>query len=312
MRSRGLSMIHPYASRKYVEALAGDKSEVVDLPDLGTHVLLRPIKGTGYIDAMGPYPCTPFNTEGGVEKSFEPLRALGTVSLTLVSDALERKSEEECSAFDFVRPYKKHYLSEGEIDESSFSAHHRRDIRRAQRFSETREISLDDYFSEWIAMYEGLAERHDFSAFHRFDRNYFEALSDLAGLITIGVFIAEELVSCHLWIRSELGSYSHLAASSERGYDIGAAYAAYAYSLNLLNSSGPVDLGGVADTNAGGGDGLDKFKAGFSNSQAINYICGAILRPNVYRQLSSNRMTSNDRYFPLYRGPEKGEISTLK
>ena len=296
-------MTHPYASRQYIDALATNGMEAVELSGLGTHALLRPIPNSEYVDAMGPYPITPILVRDNGGDLFEELRDSDVVSATFVLDPLQHHEDLDLEIFNYVRPYKTHYLFDGSVDEGSFSKHHQRDIRRAQRSTDTREILLGDYLGQWLELYSALEERHAISALQRFGRSYFEALSKMPELVTVGVFSQDVLVSCHLWITSAAGSYSHLAASSAEGYASGAAYAAYAFSLDRLSGLGPIDLGGVADSTAGGSDGLAKFKQGFSNGETTNMICGKVLRPEVYDALCGAADRSDSNYFPFYRRP---------
>jgi lipid II:glycine glycyltransferase (peptidoglycan interpeptide bridge formation enzyme) len=122
------------------------------------------------------------------------------------------------------------------------------------------------------------------------------------GLVTVGAFVGEDLVSAHLWLRHEHRIYSHLAASNESGYAIGAAYAVHDHALRFFSAHGGriVDLGGTGGTRDAR-DGLESFKRGFSNRSVQNWLCGKIIDAQAYNALC-RQLGRTDDFFPAYRG----------
>jgi len=51
-------------------------------------------------------------------------------------------------------------------------------------------------------------------------------------------------------------------------------------------------------------DGDATFKAGWSNGARPVYLCGRVLQPAVYEELSRQSGAGDTRYFPVYRHAE--------
>jgi hypothetical protein len=115
-----------------------------------------------------------------------------------------------------------------------------------------------------------------------------------------------ELLGAHLWYQQENVVYSHLAASTEQGYELNCSYAIYSAMIEYFRSKVQwVDLGAGAGTTARQ-DGLSRFKAGWSNSTRPAYFCGRILNPERYDALTRELSPNATNYFPAYRS---GELS---
>lgn len=299
-------MTHPYASEAYASALAGS-SEYARLNHLKTCTMLRPIPDTSFVDAVGPYPLTPLSCPPSNVDAFSELQNSGAVSVTFVTDALQPDTDWFSEYFDFARPYKLHYLVDRRIDTPSFSSHHRYEVKQALTRCQIKTIDLADYLDEWIDLYDVLVRRHELTGTHAFSRAYFEQLAQFPELITIGAFVEDTLVSCHLWLVSGQSAYSHLAASNEAGYDSGAAYAIYDHAVSTLNACDVIDLGGGAGISNSSDDGLARFKRGFSNAENKNWICGMVLNRDLYEQLCAETDSDPDSkaFFPAYRSPER-------
>ena len=64
-----------------------------------------------------------------------------------------------------------------------------------------------------------------------------------------------------------------------------------------------VDFGGGAGT-VDADDGLTRFKRGWSNATRTAHLCGRILQPDTYEELSADGGAPSD-WFPAYR---RGQI----
>jgi hypothetical protein len=154
----------------------------------------------------------------------------------------------------------------------------------------------------WCTLYSELVAHRRIRGLQVFSRRHFEALAEMPALVTVGSFVGEDLVSAHLWLRHEHRAYSHLAASSEAGYAIGAAYAVHDHALRHLAEDGVriVDLGGTGGIRDAQ-DGLESFKRGFATHSERNWLCGKILDRRAYDALC-DRFGSAEAFFPAYRG----------
>ena len=171
-------MTHPYASLAYARAFGADY-EPIYLPEMDLHILKRPIAGTSYFDAMGPYPLSPVTSVDRARDDFAILVAHQIVSLVLVIDPVRAPTPLAMSkVFDKVTPFKDHFIREPCLDRP-YSDHHRAKVRRAYRACETRIVRLADYLDDWSSLYEALSLKHQISGIQAFDRQYFDSLAKL-------------------------------------------------------------------------------------------------------------------------------------
>jgi len=295
--------VHPYATRQYAATLSHiGRPLYVDAWD--THVIVRSWQA-GVEDAMGTYPLACLAEDSNLAAGLDALRSAGLLTVTLVVDGLAGPALVDLrKAFGHIRPFKTHFVVDPAIAPYAPSSHHQYEIRRAlRRGVEVREHALRDIIDDWTALYENLIERHAIAGVQRFSRASFEALAACDGVCALAAWLDGDLVSCHLWVRHGQRVWSHLAASSEAGYAAGAAYAIYDGSIRRFEGE-LVSLGGSAGL-AADGDGLARFKAGFSNRTIEAHVVGEVLDPGRYEIVCAQRGgASAGDYFPLYRSPQ--------
>lgn len=292
--------LHPYASAPYAGAFG---LEPVWLPRVKTHVLLRAIPGTSRVDAMGCYPVCVLDGLADVEEDFALLASRGAVSLVLVTDCLTQPPEPELLAhFDLCRPYKVHHVFDARLPEADYSKHHRDRIRRALKSCETRVVNLGEHLDAWMTCYGTLVSKKGITGVQDFQTEYFDHLARAPGFFTIGAFVDGQLASGHIWARHGGLAYAHLAASSPVGYKLRCAFPIYDHAIRLMRDECVIDFGGGAGVESDGQDGLSAFKRGFANSSRQNFLCGKILDPVAYQNLSGDAAGA---YFPAYRAPKR-------
>lgn len=291
-------MTHPYSTAQYAATLS-HVGRPFDVPEWGTHAIIRPIHGGGE-DVIGTYPITVFKEDADVAGGLVRLKDAGFVSVTLVCDDFHRP--DHLQGFDVVREFKSHFLHRGPGHSfaGGYCPHqeHRRKIRRAKRDVVCREIDLKTHLNEWIALYDTLVRRHILTGVHAFPRESFKSLAEIPGIVAIGGFVKDEMVCCNLWAVHDGRAHSHLVASNENGYELRAAYAVTDFAIRHFADCDVINLGG----SAGSGDkedGLAQFKRGFSNETAPAWLCGAIMNREAYDLLSAGQ--ESNEYFPQYR-----------
>jgi hypothetical protein len=277
------------------------------LPHCGGWVLERAIDGHSDRDAVG---CYPLFCCGNWENLVSDLEDLGRdlVSVTLVADpfgAYDPGLLRRC--FDVVVPFKEHYA----VDCSqpmgvSISRNHQYQTRRALKEVHVEKCADPSAFlEEWIALYRTLIRRHALKGIHAFSRQVFAAQLALPGL-TVWRAVHEGCTVGALLVYEQAGiAYAHLAASSETGYRLGAAYALFWCAIE--HSLGKVrwfSLGARAGLADGATTGLDFFKKGWATGTRTTYLCGRILNPERYAALVQSRGISATKYFPAYRQGE--------
>ena len=275
----------------------------VAVPEWGSHVIARPIAGGGS-DIIGCYPLSILREDADLAGGLARLRNEGFISVTLILDDFHRPPINALEGtFDFVRPFKSHFVHRGPLANYKPGKDHRYKINRAGRSVVARPVALAEHIDSWIALYDGLTDRHSLSGMHVFPRRGYEMLAQLPGVHTIGGFVGDGMVSCHIWVMHEGKVHSHLTASSTLGYENRAAYAVSDASVKYFAEAELINFGGGAGLGNDPGDGLMQFKRGFSNDQTQSYLCGAVLDRAAYRALSGREDVVANEYFPTYRNP---------
>lgn len=278
------------------------------LPKCGGHVLVRRVPDALYRDAMGPYPlfvCRDWS------RLPEDLEAIGQdlVSLALITDPFGDYDEDLLHrCFDVVLTFKEHFVTDLEVPRDSIvSKHHRYYARKALeevRVEECEEPSR--FLDEWTALYENLAKRYGLRGIQAFSMESFAEQLGIPGMVMFRAVAGGETVGMHLWYVSGEIAYSHLAASSERGYGLMAAYALHWFAIErFAGRLAWLDLGAGAGIGEGS-DGLNRFKKGWSTGARTAYFCGRIFNPEKYAELSRESDAADTDYFPAYRAGEFG------
>lgn len=294
-------MTHPYATLAYVQSLSLEGQPFV-VPEWGTAVLSRPTD-LELADVAGSYPMTVLAPDADLEGGLHRLRGSGFVSVVLVLDDYHRPSTAALGdAFDLVRPFKTHYVVDRAAGDATPSRHHRYEIKKALSSVRVEAFSLRDHFEQWLGLYENLTVRHSLSGTHDFPRSHHELLSVMPGVTAIGAFVDGVLLAAHIWIEDDGRVHSHLAASSEKGYALGAAYAVNDASIRLFPDARIINFGGGAGYEDDSSNGLARFKMGFANATSRSYVCGKILDAGKYAQLSATKDSASN-FFPAYRAP---------
>jgi hypothetical protein len=298
-------MTHPYSTVDFGESLR-HIGEPIYIPEWGTTVLRRKYDVVHH-DAIGTYPITVFKPDCDLAGGLDRLARLGLVSVVLViENALRPELADLLRVFDFVRPFKLHYLYDRAVSPARYSKHHRYEIRRAAGAVSVERFDLAERLDEWNNLFENLVARQGLAnTMHAFPHRHHEILARLPGTVAVGGFAHGRLVSGHVWICHAGHAMSHLAASSEEGYALRAAYAVNDASVNLLTDCHTLNLGGGAGNghaHDGVASGLMRFKRGFANTTASSYLCAKVLIAGAYAELTRQAGASiNAVYFPAYR-----------
>jgi hypothetical protein len=292
-------MTHPYATTAYAGSL-GHVGRPMSVPAWGGQVLVRSVAGESAEDAIGPYPLMLIDPAAALAEGMEQLHSAGMVSVVgVLDDQLRPPLERLAETFDFVRPFKTHYLYDRSLGPLAYGKHHRYEVRRAHARVDVRPISLGEHAQAWRGLYTQLEARHGVGGVHAFPAEHHETLNVLPGLRAFAAFVDERMVSAHLFVAHDGYAVSHLAASAPEGYETGAAYAVNDLAIADLVDCEVINFGGGAGFADNPADGLVRFKAGFSNRTAPSYLCGKVLDPKTYASLSDGY---GDRFFPAYRG----------
>jgi len=227
--------------------------------------------------------------------------------VALVTDPFGEYTPEQLSSwFDRVLAFKEHFV----VDFSSplqISKHHSYYARKAARDVRIEAGAPPENFAaQWAVLYESLVQRHGLKGIKAFSRTAFEVQFAIPGMTAFRALENDTVVGAHLWYEQGGVAYSHLAAATERGYELNCSYAIYAAVLEYFRPKVRwVNFGAGAGT-ATRQDGLSWFKAGWSNRARTAYFCGRILNQERYDALVKRSHKEGATYFPAYRAGELG------
>jgi hypothetical protein len=273
-------------------------------------ILERSIRGFSALDALGCYPLFACRDWSGLEADLNDIKN-ELVSLSLVTDpfgAYDRAHLERCFK-DVVVPFKEHFVADLSRPLSELiSKHHRYYARKAcDSVRVERCAEPASFLDEWTGLYANLSERHSLSGIKAFSKNAFAKQMRIPGLVMLRATHEGTAVGAHLWFVQADVAYSHLAAVSERGYELMASYALYQFAMESF--AGEVrwlNFGAGAGVGSGATDGLTRFKRGWASETRTAYFCGRIFDRQRYAEILAARQLPDTNYFPAYRQGEFG------
>jgi len=292
-----------YRSPEYAQSLS-EFGTPIELSNSGGWLLERRVPVSQERDAMGCYPIFAARDWRGLAKDFACIDHR-LISIALVTDPFGDYTVDQLRLFfDRVMPFKEHFVADLSKP-LNISKHHMYYSKKA-----ASEITVElgppppNFCAEWTRLYEGLVRRKKLSGIKAFSRAAFELQLKVPGMTVIRAIENGALVGAHLWYEQEEVAYSHLAAASERGYQLNCSYAIYAAALEYFRPRVKrIDFGGGAGAGVRD-DGLTWFKRGWANSLQTVYFCGKILNLESYNALSKASGHESSTYFPAYRTGE--------
>ena len=219
MRRTGNILLTGYRHPMYAASLA-EFGEPRKLPRSGGWLLERTVPQYPDRDAMGSYPIFAASDWSGLSKDLGEIGP-GLVSVALVADPFGEYLPHELSSwFDRVVAFKEHYV----VDFSKpllISKHHRYYSRRAAA-DVTVDVGppVDGFAAQWSELYDSLVRRHQLKGIKAFSRASFEVQMKVPGMVVFRAMKNGELLGAHLWYQQQNVVYSHLAASTEQGYEV--------------------------------------------------------------------------------------------
>lgn len=292
-----------YAEEAYVASLA-EFGVPLRLGRSGGRVLGRPIPATRHRDLVGPYPL--FGCRDWMALA-DDVAAIGTefVSVVLVADPLGGADPATLrTAFPHHLTVFKWHAVRDFAAPFALPPHHRRRLRRAQQSVEV-EVCAEplEHLDGWMGLYTHLTARHAVTGMSTFSREAFRQQLAMPDMTAVRAVRGGVTVGMALWLRAADDAYYHLGASSPAGYEVSASYAVFAAGLEHLRQQGVrrVDLGGAAGVTSRE-DGLSQFKRGWANDELPAYLCGRVLEPRAYAELSAAAGPVSG-WFPAYRAP---------
>jgi len=210
----------------------------VELPQCGGWLLERRIPNSDLYDAMGCYPlfcCTDWTSLGSDIEQLK--RRYVTVSL-VVDPFAPITAANLAKDFQLVRPFKKHFVIDiSESTDRYIDRHHRYYAKRALKQIQVR--SVDDpktCLDDWVRLYQILIDRHHLQGIKAFSKTAFAIQFEVPGLVVFRASRNGRTIGMHLWYLQSDVAYSHLGASDQEGYSLGAAYALYWSAIQVFRA----------------------------------------------------------------------------
>jgi hypothetical protein len=277
-----------------------------ELRRCGGWILERPIIGTPYTDAMGPYPLFSCQEWSQLHADLDEVDS-NLVSIAMVVDPLAGCSLEylrRCFK-DIVIPFKHHFIVDLSQPLAKFvRRRHARYARRAlERLSIEKIEEPDRMLDDWMYLYTYLIKIKDIKGIQAFSRASFSRQFSVPGLVMFRASHNEKTLGMTLWYVQKDMVYGHLTAFDPAGYDLHASHGLFWTSLEYFKAQGMrlLDLGGSAGLSEHGDDGLSTFKRGWSTGTVTAYFCGRILDRDKYAQIVEAQGVVHADFFPAYR-----------
>jgi hypothetical protein len=297
-----------YRSRAYAEAL-GMAEGIIELPASGGQLLTRRLQGRNLTDACGAYPVFSCATPSRLG---EDIGGLGDdlVSVTLVADPLTPwDTAALAELFPVMRALADHYVIDLGQPGHRPSSHHRRKLRQAAGHNTEIRIEADPLAlaPQWTNLYAVLIGQVGITGLRRFSPEIFRRMLAVPGTVLFTAWDGGTLLGADWYFEDGDRIYAHLSAYAESGYARAVSYPMMDAALRHFAARGArvLDLGGVPLVE-GGGRGLAQFKQGWSTRTLPCRLCGRVLNPARYAELTAAASPLSAEYFPRYRHGEFG------
>lgn len=298
-------MVSGYLHQAYAASLAEFGAPRL-LPLCGAWILERQIPNSSHLDAMGCYPL--FVCQDWSRLS-DDLNNIGSslVSLSVVTDPFgeyDLNYLHECFP-EVAVPFKQHFVVDLSRSPNTFvHAHHQRNVRSALRGMRVENCGTPgDFLEDWTTLYATLVARHDVRGITAFSKESFAKQLTVPGLAAFRAVRDNTTIGMLLWYRQGNRAYYHLGAYSPIGYELGASFALFNYSLDYFAQLGLewLGLGAGAGAEPDRESGLTRFKKGWSTGTRTAYFCGRVFDAAKYRDIVLARRAPGTDYFPAYR-----------
>lgn len=281
------------------------------LPRSQGWILEREVRDTPFRDAMGCYPLLVCRYWDELPADLDQIKD-GLVCLSAVTDPFgdyDEASLRQCFP-DVMIPFKEHFVVDLSSSLDTFvHPHHRRNARKALHEIAVNECPNPiDFLEDWMGLYGTLIQRHKIKGIAAFSRESFSRQLKVPGIVVFRAVHDNQTAGMLLWYAQGNRAYYHLGAFHQVGYNLGASFALFNYSLDYFGRHGFdwLDLGAGAGTEPGAESGLTRFKQGWSTGVRMAYFCGRIFDRRKYDEIVRAKNVSQTNYFPAYRVGEFG------
>lgn len=300
-----LTVMSGYLHPDYAESLSEHGTPRL-LAQSGGWILERHIPNSRHFDAMGCYPLFACQDWSQLQADLKTVED-HLVSIALVTDPFGEYDPgylQDCFP-DVSVPFKEHFVVDlSRAPDTFVHSHHRRNVHKALRKLRVMEsVNPIDSLQEWTDLYATLVARHNIRGIAAFSKEAFAKQLRVPGIVAFAALHNDVTVGMLLWYGQEDRAYYHLGAYSPRGYELGASFALFDYSIRYFAEQGVawLNLGSGAGVDGSEDQGLSLFKQRWSTGVRTAYFCGRILNPDRYREICESSGLLPTQYFPAYR-----------
>jgi len=269
-------------------------------------VLKRQLGEDGGYDLISPYPSFAETDFAKINFDLASLMAEKKfVALTLRTDALSEAEVLSTKAhWDWFKTFKTHHITDLSIDWRTSAARNalRYEKRARQTFQYEVSSTPSDYAKELHHLNQTILQRTTGSIQSQIELETLKRQLGLLGAVLIKATYDSGLQALGLFMQSDNKAYAYLLGCTNDAREDYVLYGLYGFALDLFsNRVRYVDFG------AGPGmrDNIDhpvaKFKRLWTNKMAKSYICGKIIRDDIYRQLTKTSPVDHPDFFPGYK-----------
>ena len=139
---------------------------------------------------------------------------------------------------------------------------------------------LDD----WIELYDVLINRHQIHGIASFSKQSFVEQIQVPGIVVFRAMADGTTVGMLLWFVMGNIAYYHLGAYSDKGYELNASFALFAFAIDYFADMGLcwLNLGSGTGTHVTNDDGLSRFKkVGLTVLESLIYVVVCLTIQNI-------------------------------
>ena len=294
-----------YGAEAFVRSFEAH-GEVVELPNSGLSLIRRPIEG-GYYDLTGVYPFSMCPKWSELPKDLPHIKELDAVSIVLITDPFcEVDARNALENWAHCSRYKNHYTINFHDDWRQQLGGKVRGI--CKQSLAAHDVNIVEPNQDWgikfWRLHQHLVEKHKISGMGNMTLSMLQQQLMAPGTLISTAENNGDLLGAMILMVNDDKCFWYLAATDARAYKAKTNYALIYNTLIHLEGLGIkwINLGGNAGEQDDESNGLSRFKNKWANEERYSLLCGDIINPKIYKQLShSVKQDRENPYFPAYR-----------
>ena len=211
-------MTNGYFSKIYSQSFS-EMAQPIYLKNAKGWMLKKNIPNSKFSDLIGCYPYLCCQNWEYLAKDLNDLNLSDIVSMSFVTDPFAKFNDEAmCSSFDFVKPFKNHFI----VNLTSYSKdlitkHHKREVHRSSNKGVEIELCQKpiSHLSEWNKLYNDLIIKHNIKGLSKFSPESFRTQLSTPGSFMFRAYRGNQTLGYSLWYVENEVAYFHLTANDK-------------------------------------------------------------------------------------------------